>query len=75
MQRAIDGLNNYSFHIIAKSTTLCRTYDTLMSTFNHLMMVEFFHRIEHSTSCKEQINFAVLYIFIEIEFGCLFFST
>ena len=42
MKRAIDRVRNYSLHIINKFTTLCRSQDTPMKTFEHFVMVNFF---------------------------------
>ena len=47
----IDGVNNYILHIINRLTTLCRTSDTSMRTFKHLMMMDLFKGIKLFTSC------------------------
>ena len=51
MKGAIDRVKNYSLYIIDNFTTLCRTLNTPMKTFEHFVMVNFFQKIGLSTSC------------------------
>ena len=51
MKTAVDCSNNYTFQIIDKLTTLCRTQDTPIRTFKHLVIVYCFKWIEFPTAC------------------------
>ena len=51
MKRAMNKVNNYSFYIINKLITLCRTKDTPIRTFKYLMMLDVFQWIWLSTFC------------------------
>ena len=42
MKGAIDRVQNYSLHSIYKCTILCRTQDTPIKAFEHLVMVNYF---------------------------------
>ena len=41
MKRAIERVQNYSLHIIDKFTTLCRTQDTPIKTFEQFLIMNY----------------------------------